>query len=108
MNIQNQTEEILKDNPCMPRNELLRKYLTAYTNYTASEIDLFVMMYDDILPDNILRYARKLRQKLKIRDKVRQQLAEQEKRYYPSLPNLEPNPPLPEEKIIREPLTLPL
>lgn len=96
---QEKVEEILKDEPKMARNDLMRIYIQLHTNYTTEEREKFLIMMQDVAVENILRYARKYRQKLGIRDEVRQKLAEQERRYWPTQKNLEPNPPKVEEKV---------
>ncbi|MEK7138184.1 MAG: hypothetical protein AAB787_01615 [Patescibacteria group bacterium] len=91
--LQEQIEEILKVVPLMPREILLLTYMKCHTSFTEKQMLNFLAMLHMVPVDSILRYARKYRQKLGIRDEVRQGLAEQERRYWPEQKNLEANPP---------------
>ena len=106
MTQQIKVEDILKDNPLMARNELLRKYFQLHTNFTDSEINLYLVMSDEVAVDNIMRYARRFREKLGIRDEVRQNLAEEAKRYDKESPNLEYNPPRIQLKEMKQPILI--
>lgn len=94
--LQEQIEYILKDDPLMSRADLLLRYMQSHCRFTENQMLSFLAMLHFVPVDSILRYARKYRQKLGIRDEVRQGLAEQERRYWPAQKNLEENPPIAE------------
>ena len=74
----------------MPRDKLIGIYMMAHTNWPSHDIQKFLAMLGEVNVMNILRYARKYREKLGIRDEFRQQLAEEEKRHIKEQPVLEP------------------
>ena len=99
--MQDKIENILRENPRMKTAQLIRAYLIQYTHYDQYQRDLFMEMLKEAYVPSITRHAAKCRQNMKVRDDVRDDMAEQERRYWPEQKALEANPPS-----INEPITL--
>lgn len=92
-NVQDRVEEILEDNPTMPTMELVGTYLRKHALMSEYEIRRFIEVLKEFYVPSIVRCAAKYRQKLGIRDEVRDQTAELHRRHQSEAPMLEANPP---------------
>lgn len=93
MSLQDKVEFILLSDPKMSTRDLIQKYCELYTKLNIQEIYQFLDILALAYVPSIVRYAAKYRQKLGVRDEVRQKMAEQQRRYWPEQPDLEANPP---------------
>lgn len=93
LTLQEKVERILKDNPKMPTAQLIRAYLIQFTDYSPEDREKFMEILANAYIPSITRFAAKYREKLGVRDEVRDQMAEQQRRYWPDQPCLELNPP---------------